>query len=361
MCVDAQIFVRSSGFLSFNQFSCIRQTFVRSCPVFFAFIFMPMLFYVHQISCVHPIFVRSCQNFCAFLRFFFDQPIFLHSTEFRALMSRFWCVHAQIFVRSTDFRAFNRLLWVRLEILSRFSCIHQIFVRYPNFGALMPRFLCVLQTFVRSCPDFFAFDSNSGPNFCAFTRCLCVDAISVHAQTFVRSTDFRFFNRLLCIRLEYISEFGAFTKFLCVHVRIWCVHQNFVRSPDFHAFTPRLLCVHQIFVRSTDLRLFMPIFCAFNRFSFVHPIFLRSPDYRAFMSRRWCVHGQTFVRATYFRAFNRLSCIHVQTFVRSPDLLAFIQFSCVQQTFMVRLSRVHQSLRAFMIKFSCVFPCFQTT
>ena len=63
-----------------------------------------------------------------------------------------------------------------------------------------------------------------------------------------------------------------------------------MRSPDFRAFT-RLSCVHQTFVRSPD-------------YSCVHDqTFVRSPDYS-------CVHDQTFVRSPDY------SCVHDQTFVR---------------------------------------------
>ena len=72
--------------------------------------------------------------------------------------------------------------------------------------------------------------------------------------------------------------------------RLSCVHQTFVRSPDFRAFMSRLSCVHQTFVRSC------PDFGAFTRLSCVQPIFVSS-----------CPN---------FRAFDRLSCVHVQTFVR---------------------------------------------
>ena len=96
--------------------------------------------------------------------------------------------------------------------------------------------------------------------------------------------------------MRLCPNFPVFARFLRAPV------QNFVRSPDFHAFTSRIACVQQNFVRS-------------------------SPDYRAF-TRFSCVHDQTFVHLTdiyafTFRlfAFAKNLCICVQTFVRSPDFL----------------------------------------
>ena len=154
-----------------------------------------------------------------------------------------------------------------------------LFPDRPRRKVPMSRFSCVHQIFVRSCPD-----------FRAFTRFSCV-----HVQTFARSTDIRaFMSRLSCVQ------------------QVSCVHQTFVSSPDFRAFMSRLSCVHQTFVRSCpDFRAFISRlscvhrFRAFTRFSCVHQNFVCSPDFRAFMSRLSCVH-QMFVRSCPdFRAFIR--------------------------------------------------------
>ena len=82
--------------LPMSRLSCVRQTFVRSCPDFRAFT---------RLSCVHV-------------------HTFVRSPDFSAF-NRFLCVHVQTFVRSTDFRAF----------MSRLLCVHPIFVRSTDFCA----------------------------------------------------------------------------------------------------------------------------------------------------------------------------------------------------------------------------------
>ena len=118
--------------LPMSRLSCVRQTFVRSCPDFRAFI---RLWRVHvqtfvrspdfrafmsRLSCVQSIFVRSCPDFRAFDRLScVHVQTSVRSPNFRAF-NRFLCVHVQTFVRSgSDFRAF----------MSRLSCVHPIFVR----------------------------------------------------------------------------------------------------------------------------------------------------------------------------------------------------------------------------------------
>ena len=74
-------------------------------------------------------FVRSCSDCRAFTRFScVHVQTFVRSPEFRAIISRISCVHIQIlcvhqiFVRSSDFGALTRL-----------SCVHQIILRSPKF------------------------------------------------------------------------------------------------------------------------------------------------------------------------------------------------------------------------------------
>ena len=90
-----------------------------------------------RFSCVHVlIFVRSRSDF-------------VHSCpNFRLFMFRLLCVHVQTFVRaSPDFYSF-----------SKYSCVHvQIFVRSLDFCSFLSRLLFVQQSFVQSCPDYFAF------------------------------------------------------------------------------------------------------------------------------------------------------------------------------------------------------------
>ena len=149
--------------------------------------------------------------------------------------------------------------------------------------------------------------------------------------------------------------------------RFFCVHQTFVLSPDFCAFTSRFFCLHPTFVRSTDFCAFMSKISCIQWLPCVHvQTFVRSPDlfafrsFCAFMSGLSCVHQtfrafmsrHTWVQQT-FRAFIcRLSCVQ-QAF------RAFMsRLSCVQQTFrafMSRLSCVQQTFRAFICRLSCVF------
>ena len=116
----------------------------------------------------------------------------------------------------------------------------------------------------------------------------------------------------------------AFNRHSCVHV------QTFVPSPDFRALMSRLSCAYQ------TIRAFMV------SFSCVHQTFLRlCPDFRAFI--------RLFVR-TYldFCAFTRLSCVYIQTFLRSLDFRGF----------MIRLSCFHQTIRAFISRYSLVHQIF---
>ena len=161
----------------------------------------------------------------------------------------------------------------------------------------------------------------------------------------MRSPDFRsFMSRILCVRPTFVrsTEFRAFNRLFCVHVQTsvlsseyWRFHdQTFVCSPDFRAFMSRLLRMHTIFVPSTDFRAIR------SRLSFVQQILMRScPTLRALNSllrvhiRLSCVHQ-------IIHAFiSRLLCVH-QTFECScPDLRLFTSFmrSCPDFSAFTRL------------------------
>ena len=112
-------------------------------------------------------------------------------------------------------------------------------------------------------------------------RCQTEASMSRPSQTFVRSCpDFRAFNRFSCVHVQIFArspDFRAFNQFSYVYV------QNFERSTDFRAFMTRFLCVS-------------PYLFAFTRFSCVLvETFERSTDFRAFMFIHSCVN-QTRVR-----------------------------------------------------------------
>ena len=155
--------------------------------------------------------VRSCSDICA-------------------LMSRTSCVH-QIFLRSCpEYRAFNRLSCLHHQTFVPFmfslSCVQvQTFVgSWSDFRSLMSRTSFVHQIFLCSCSD-----------FCAFTTFSCV-----HVQNFMRSC----------------PEIRAFTRLSGLH------HQTFVPScSDFRAFRSRLSCVqHALMCSYSDFRAFMSIY-----------------------------------------------------------------------------------------------------
>ena len=136
--------------------------------------------------------------------------------------------------------------------------------------------------------------------------------------------------------------------------RLSCVHaQTFVRSAQFRAYKSRLLFIQQIFVHScSDFQAFFdfsrlckpermtsppPAFIIWSKISCVHvPTFVRSGqdfvrscrDIRLFMFRLSCVHIQTFMRLTDFDALmSRLSCFHQFSFRFSVlDWLSSKQF-----------------------------------
>ena len=166
--------------LSMSKLSCLRQTFMRSCPDFCAFT-TPLCFHhttrasISRFLCVHQTFVRVCPVFCSF--------------------GRFSCVHVQTFLRSDlDFCAFTRLSCVNVQTFVR-SC--------PDLCAFTRLSCNHVQTFVRSCPE-----------FCAFTRLSCV-----HVQTFVRSPAVCAFSRLLgrsCpVFYGFLRPFVRFSVFPC--------------------------------------------------------------------------------------------------------------------------------------------------
>ena len=204
-----------------HRLSCVQPIFVRSCPDFCAFIsrlssvqqaFVLSCPDVHPVSCVQLTFVRL-PDFRAFKMSFARSSTFVRSTDFRAIMSRLMCVR-QTFVLSPDFRSF---------VCGRLS-VHPTFVQSTSFRAFMFKLSCVCQTFVRLKCLLYVNVLNfvrSCPDFCAFNRFSCV-----HLQTFKRSTDFRSFRS-----------------------RRFSVQPAFGRSTNFRAFMSKLLTVYQTFLR----------------------------------------------------------------------------------------------------------------
>ena len=321
-------------------------------------------------------------------------------------MSRFLCAHTQTYVclcSCSDFRVF--MFWLRV-FMPRLSCVHQTFVRLPDFRTFT-RLLCIhsrlscvhqtfmlsFQTFVRLCSGFraFMFRVSCVPvktfvHSCSGSRAFMSRLLCAY-QTFVLSPDFR----------AFILDFRAFTKFSCFHSRLFSVYvQAFVRScseyrvflsrlscihvlapmrscPDFRAFT-RLSCLHQTFVRLTDFRTFTRLSCIHSRLSCVHQTFMMSfqtfvrscSGFRAFMFRVSCVPVKTFVHScSGSRAFmSRLLCVY-QTFVLSPDFRAFIldfraftKFSCFHSrlfsVYVQAFVRSCSEYRVFLSRLSCI-------
>ena len=143
-----------------SRLSCVRQTFVRSCPDFRAFTRLSCV--MSRPSCVHQTFVRSSPDFRAITQLSCVQPIIVRSCP--------------------DFLAFNRLR----AFMSRLSCVHQVYLLSPGFSAFMSRFLSLRQSFVRSCSYFRAFTRFSFvqrvfvlscPDFCTSIKLGCDDPI----------------------------------------------------------------------------------------------------------------------------------------------------------------------------------------
>ena len=144
--VHVQSFVRSPIFVHSCRLFRSFMTSVRS-SVFRAFMSRP--------SCFHfQTFVRSCPDFLAFM----------NAPNFGAFMSIRSCIHVQSFVRSPIFCAFmSKLLFVHVQTSMHSSV----------FRAFMSRLYCVhvqtfvvhVQTFVRPCPEFCAFNRFSNDSY----------------------------------------------------------------------------------------------------------------------------------------------------------------------------------------------------
>ena len=284
-----------------------------------------------------------------------------------------------------DFHSTTRLIYVHVQTL----VLSPDFVRSPVFRAFMSKLSCVHQTFVWSLPDVFVLLC---PVIRAFNSFSCV-----YVQYFVR----------LC------PHFHAISRIIWVHVQTLVFSPDFVRSPVFRAFMSKLWCLHQIFVCSFPdlLGLLCPNIRAFTNFSGdCFQTFGRSTYFPAFKSRLRAitkilrVHVQTLVLSTDFRAFTGFLCVYVQTSVRLPLFCAFMSrlsgvhqtfvrlgsdfFVCIKRlcacllvclfallrsenssghgdflfdlknSFMFRLWLVHQTLREFMSRLSCVHQTF---